>query len=808
MRTPSLALLRFALLASATASAALGQQHRVATLETLVPRARSFVVHGVVPLPELEPAAPGRTHFALRLQGGGNAIVPAQVEVVATRADGSAQAVELLAPIELPDQLPGGERGTFEVLYGDWALPPEVVPRDRSRPLLIGEDAARLVAIDPLGRRYSAILGGAPGLGHRGVRNDREGHAARSWRTSVVLEPEERAGDSRPSLAAHAYWTLLAGDERLQLDLRVHAGLVDPQDPTAKGIAPVTYLQELRLELPKPWSATPLLRDAVMAQPEQDGDRVVVPILAPLPRGTCHALPERSQLQRRLTVHPLDAPPQTAQGPWLSGLAFPVARDGEWSWATKTLRAYFPQGATLPTYGDLDPADWASTDDVDPEPAGRGETPLSLRGANYLKLTLEAERDRLRRALEFGVAQEGLLGPRVGWHHAPPPVTPALEERRPRARILGHRVAAAASQPGYERLVLLHRARAGRQPVASWSPGGQPLALQPSIASSQRPGSPGYAAVLASGRRPRYDRGAPHLGETAGPTDVGSLWSWRPFVGEHLLEWTQTAKALVWLGNDALAKDDLLLAAAQAMGIDPASQLPVPDWLSRLAEEARLEPTRGADLGTEHANAMDAVTTAWCLKDPRLRRAEEDWMLTFGHLLGCAATEDGVVVLRPSGEAGRGVRPTRDVVALLHARRLLNHTLTGASEDPMGMVLRDQYMRVAHLLTSPPTWTLTVAGAGPTVLLDPEPGIGSQQVVPGLLWEVLAEGIRLAPERSSDRRSILQSQRALRGAALQLDQGLRSSTALHVDLLRRSALGDDRTSGLFVGYIAVLEGRN
>lgn len=183
-------------------------------------------------------------------------------------------------------------------------------------------------------------------------------------------------------------------------------------------------------------------------------------------------------------------------------------------------------------------------------------------------------------------------------------------------------------------------------------------------------------------------------------------------------------------------------------------------------------------------------------------------MLTFGHLLGCAATEDGVVVLRPAGEAGRAVRPTRDVVALLHARRLLNHTLTGASEDPMGMVLRDQYMKVAHLLTSPPTWTLTVSGAGPTVLLDPEPGIRGQQVVPGFLWEVLAEGIRLAPERSSDPRSILQSQRALRGAALQLDQGLRSSTALHVDLLRRSALGDDRTSGLFVGYIAVLEGRN
>ena len=79
MRTPSLALLWVALLASATASAALGQQHRVATLETLVPRARSFVVHGVLPLPELELAAPGRTHFALRLQGGGNQIGRAHV---------------------------------------------------------------------------------------------------------------------------------------------------------------------------------------------------------------------------------------------------------------------------------------------------------------------------------------------------------------------------------------------------------------------------------------------------------------------------------------------------------------------------------------------------------------------------------------------------------------------------------------------------------------------------------------------------------------------------------------------------------
>ena len=786
------------------------QQHRIATLETLVPRARSFVLHGVLPLPDLEPAPPGRTHFAVRLEGGGNAIVPAQVEVVASRANGTPQAVELLAPIELPDQLPGGERGTFEVLYGSWSLPPEVVPEERTRPLLIGEAAARLVAIDPLGRRYSALIGGAPGLGHRGVRMDREGHAASSWRTSVVLQPEEAVGDSRPSLAAHAYWTLPAGGEHLQLDLRVHAGLVDPQVPSLDGIATVTYVQELRLELPRPWSATPLLRDAVMGAPVVGEERIAIPILAPLPRGTCHALPSRAQLQRRFTVHEVTAPPQTAQGPWLSGLAFPVARDGEWSWSTKTLRSYFPHGATLPTFGNLDPADWSGSDDVDPQLKPRAETPLALRGANFLKLALESERDRLRRALEFGVAQEGLLGPRVGWSQAPPPVTPALEDRRPRACLLGHRIAAAASQPGYERLVLLHRSRAGRQPTASWSPGGKPLALQPTGSDRSRPTSPGYAAVLASGRRPRYDRGAPHLGETAGPTDAGSLWSWRPFVGEHLLEWTQTAKALVWLGNDALAKDDLLLAAAQAMGIEPTSQAPSPDWLARLAERARLEPSRGADIGSEHAFALDAVATAWCITDPRLRSREQDWMMTFGHLLGCAATSDGVAVLRPSGAEGsaKGVRPTRDVIALLHARRLLNHTLTGNAEDPMGMVLRDQFMRVAHVLTSPPTWNLTIAGAGPTVLLDPGPDPGSQRVVPGLLWEVLAEGIRIAPERSSDRRSILQSQRALRGAALQLDQGLRSSTALHVDLLRRCALGDDRTSGLFVGYLAVLEGRN
>ncbi|MDA0948041.1 MAG: hypothetical protein O2799_05950 [Planctomycetota bacterium] len=789
-----------------------GAQHRVGTFELLLPRARSFVVHGTLPIPQVDLREPGRTPFALQLEGGGNPIVPAQVEVVAWREDGSPQVVELLAPLTLADNASGGVRASVAVLYGDWQLPRPLVPTNETIPLLVGEGAARLVAVDPLGRRYSAVLGGAPGIGHRGVRMDREGHAVRSWRTSVVLTPEvEAREDSVPSLGAHAYWSLYAGDSKLTLDLRLHAGLVDARSPREEDLPPVTYLRELRLELPQAWSALPLVADPAMGPILEDGGRRVVPILAPLPRGTCHALPARSQLQRRLTVFREGSAPADPRGVWISGLAFPVHRGGEWSWSTKGLRSYFPQGATLPTFEDLDPADWSSAEELPPGES-RPETPNSRRGANLLRLGLEAERDQVRQALELGIPQAGLLGPRIGWAQAPLPVTPELEERTPRAYLLGHRVAAAASQAGYEKLVLLHRARSSRQANSCWAPSGQPLPLLPASPVPSQVSSPGYEAVLASGRRPAYDRGAPHLGEGGSPTDAGSIWSWRPLRGEALMDWLLTAKALAWLGNDHLAKDDLQQEAVLAAAVDPVSGRPAQNWLGALVEAAQLEPGQGCAIGAEHATALDAMAASWCLTPPLLRSEGTEWMLTFGHLLGCAAAPDGVVVRRlvtaePGAEA-RYERPTLDVVALLHARRILNHTLVGAEDDPLGQVLRDQFMRVTHALTTPPAWVTGFDSSGPGRLMDPEPGPGARRVIPDPLWEALAEGIRLAPQRSTDPESVLQSQRALRGAALQLGAGLRSGPELHIELLRRCALEDDRTSGLLVGYLAVLEGRN
>lgn len=787
-------------------------QHRVGTFELLLPRARSFVVHGTLPIPLVDLGEPGRTPFALQLEGGGNPIVPAQVEVVARRQDGSPQVVELMAPITLADNASGGVRATVAVLYGDWQVPRPVTPGETIVPLLVGERAARLVAVDPLGRRYTAVLGGAPGIGHRGVRMDREGHAVRSWRTSVVLTPEvEAREDSVPSLGAHAYWSLYAGDSSLSLDLRVHAGLVDARSPRAEDLPPVTYLRELRLELPEEWSALPLVMDPAMGPILTHEGQRVVPLLAPLPRGACHALPARSQVQRRLTLFPEGAAPKDARGPWLSALAFPVHRGGEWSWSTKGLRSYFPQGATLPTFEDLDPADWVSAEDGAPDEPRR-ETPSARKGANLLRLGLEAERDQIRQALELGIPQAGLLGPRVGWAQPPLPVTPELEERAPRATLLGHRVAAAASQAGYERLLLLHRARSSRQGHACWAPSGQPLPLLPASPVPSQVSSPGYEAVLASGRRPAYDRGAVHLGESVSPTDAGSIWSWRPLRGEALMDWLLTAKALAWLGNDQLAKDDLLLEAVLAMAVDPATGKPARNWLGELAEAAQASPGEGCTIGAEHATALDAVAAAWCLSPPLARSELQEWLLTFAHLLGCAAAPDGIVTYRlvttGAEAAPRRERLTLDVIGLLHARRVLNHTLLGAQDDPLGQVLRDQFMRVTHQLTTPPTWVTGFESSGPGWLVDPDPSPGARRAHPDPLWEALAEGIRLAPQRSTNPESILQSQRALRGAALQLGAGLRSGPELHVDLLRRCALEDDRTSGLLVGYLAVLEGRN
>ena len=129
------------------------------------------------------------------------------------------------------------------------------------------------------------------------------------------------------------------------------------------------------------------------------------------------------------------------------------------------------------------------------------------------------------------------------------------------------------------------------------------------------------------GLRPVYDQGSPH--ESAGeyPNSNDNLVAWAGHDGQHMVRYTKNTKALVWLGNDALAKDDLLLSAELFHLMFHESEGPTSTGVTLRAYErhAAAFPNQGAWLGRDHAWGIDVMCAAYATQDQAWRAAHLPW---------------------------------------------------------------------------------------------------------------------------------------------------------------------------------------
>jgi len=532
-------------------------------------------------------------------------------------------------------------------------------------------------------------------------------------------------------MGVHAYWGQWAFDGRLSLDLRIHNGTTSgsrESGPLEETLGPL-YWESLQLILPAGWDALPLAGDPFFRPArERDGRAVVDLVRHMVPTEDSgearplHLLRPGSQFERRLTVGPAALLEENPRPPDLQGLAFPVPGRGLWSWSNPETASFFPQRSVLGTF--------------ERYARGRG-------GLAGLRADLAEDCETLRAVIVSGRTNGAdVVANVMGWAH---PWYIKAQGGTGGVGITafeGHKAAAAASAPEVERIMLLHRMNISRQHQAMFDLKGDPVGFhawageegivpfdfrtnggmvprefRPTF-NGGPPASSHLLAVLEQGRRPYYDRGDIHVHKGEVPYSDDNIWSFAPHDGQHMIRYTRNLKALVWLSNDPLAKDDLRLSAELFRLQFHEGRHKEESWskgvtLRVYEEQVEHMPGVGAHLGRDHAWGIDAVSAYWCVADQAWRDRYTGWFERVARLLLNAAMPSGIVMRNPNpkilGHDRYDAAQTYQSLFLLHAVRTMNATVLRESNPALAKRLDRLTGRALDYLYFGPIWGMAPA---------------------------------------------------------------------------------------------------
>ena len=699
----------------------------VARFEVVLPEGDGFVLHGTLPLPS-GTWPDGGPPPLLSVASPRGELHPAQVEPLTRSGAGEVEVVALRAYLSQPSGLAPGERALFDVFLGepDSPVAPPAIPAaslalcdpEADTPIL-------LQARDIFGNLYRADLRALPAAAGSGERTLLEsGPVQRVVRTYATLMPTDQARAAGPNRAprphlmgVHAYWTFRAGEERVGLDLRINNGATSGSRRPGPGEEPVgtLYWDSLELVLPPDWRVDPLVADPFFGGGRDEADRRVVTLVRPEEDGSLHMMPPQAQFHRRLTLRPRTRRP----GGYLplEGLAFARKGQGLWSWWNASSAHWFPIDALLPDWGPLR---------IGP-----------LRGEEAMRSRLTRRRDDLRKTLRSGTPVKGVLaGPLMGWAQPAGVSVQGMTGGKGITYISGHQAMGAASPQGVEALMLQHRMNACRQPQAQYDRLGHIVGFEAWLDSKGRipfdfrtngrmvpppfrlpcqggpPSDPQARRVRLDHRRPPYDRGSPLRSGGRIDGGDGDLFAWMPHDGQHYARWTHPAMALAWLCGDALARDDLALAAETFHLMFHGAEHVHASWsdgvtLLQFERLAAAYPHHGLPLGRDQAWGIDAMCAAWRLADDPWRAAHREWFRRVGELLVTGAMPSGILERHeePKLLEGRYAGAQAfECLFLEHAERCLIESVLADTEPELAEELGAVHQRALDYLFWGPVW--------------------------------------------------------------------------------------------------------
>ncbi|MCE9595744.1 MAG: hypothetical protein K8S98_16265 [Planctomycetes bacterium] len=543
-----------------TASATLsGSGQVLAELELGAPTMNTFVLRGTVPVPKgTYPRADGMTPFSI-LDFDGN-VVPTQCEIVSRYPNDNdgADVVEVLGRVKLQPGTAPGTRVTYAIVddphkAGKIAVTKSVLGM-MSKP-----GSILLVATDCFGHQYTLDLVSDTRLAYSkgATKQMRDGDAASQLRTYGVLLPSSTVKSGPPTgplphlFGAHAYFGMWAKSNVLSLDLRVSNGF-SGRDATTNNDDPINdvYFRSLELWVRKGWTLETSLVDSGAGPSYDAGKWTAFPLVAPRADGKLHLMPDQGQFHRRLALTPVGNETEALAYARAENLGFCKKGLGStgaelFSWWNPLTSRYFPQKHRLPELDHI--------------------------GATAMRQKLGAELAKTEQRIKTGQPDafpyptNGAMGWAYPWGSKYGGMTGGQEI----FMYDGLTTAAAASAEGWRGYEATHRMYSDRQPTTLFNKDGEPTRVADWVVhGSQGDYIPMYFFLkLQTGNDPFGFKVEPTYqtsyvkANTLNPPYEAALLGYNAIDFQHYVRRTRAEKVLIWLGNDAIAKDDAKMDA-------------------------------------------------------------------------------------------------------------------------------------------------------------------------------------------------------------------------------------------------------
>lgn len=614
----------------------------VGKFELAAPALSSFVLRGTLPVPAgTFPRVDGQQPFGIIDSTGQT--VPAQCEIVSRypRNSHGADVVEILARVQRPSGVQPGARITYSIV--EFVHPNSVMnSTSLTAHLLNTPGAVTLRTKDVFNNAYRADLL----RGRDGNEIIRLGEAAIQARFYETMLPV--SGSSGPPTGplthffqVHSYTTEWVGEDMLSLDLRVHNGpsgensQTSLDDPQAK-----LYFQDLELWVPTGWTVVSDWSDPTLGQIRQEPGFTVLPLVTPNADGTMHMMPVQAQMQRRLA---LVRTGQEARArsllneEWLGFCRRGTNAQAQelYSWWNASTANYFPQRHRLPELDHL------------------GQGPIRAR------LTIDLH--RISDRLVDGAAGGGALSyPAQGWAHPWGVKYGGMTGGTEIFLYDGMATADSASADGYRLSQLALRLYAERNPTALYNADGNPTQYSDWITHGSQFDyihMQFYLTLLSGGPDPFGFGNAPQFqvdhvnAQGLAPVYETELLGFKPIDLQHQTRITRSMKVLSWLGNDAMAKDDLRMQAELVrlsyhdLACTPAGGLMGTGMLADI-QSVTDDPGIGVNFGRYEGWGMDSMAAAYSVGSIAWRASARPWFDSIVEMLKVGQADCSGIIQR------------------------------------------------------------------------------------------------------------------------------------------------------------------
>ncbi|MEM7305440.1 MAG: hypothetical protein AAF682_02160 [Planctomycetota bacterium] len=641
----------------------------VAKLRFTVPEvpaslAPDFVIHGTIPLPPGTYIEGDPVPFKL-VDYTGALVDPTQLEVVSRYPDAvndGVDVVELSARIPRNPSWVAGKRKVADVVIAVGSAPPDpgtpdiqdlvngptAVPTD-IQVLLSDPYSIALVGLGPQGEKYYCF----PLDGSGTMRTDRHGPVRSGLRVYQTLTQTLPIppGDLPTLMGAHVYLETVGGENALRFNVRFNnapdGALESSPLDNPRG---EVFFDQLSLYLKDdpaydwtalqqfvdPYGITPSTVPAIDTVPGSTENYRVYPLVSPLPGDQSHVMFCRNQFFRRLVIAPaaeFSASTFTPQrllvheGQAFSKWGTDSFGDPLWSWWSEETERYFAQRHRL---------------------AKLSFSNSSYSGGSDMRSTLSSWYSGLRSALANETAFNGPFGgapAQYGWARPLGDPYGGTAGGGGIQFLDGDRTAAVASLNGYRYLMLRHRLCTERMPnvlygafgehttydtwTGTHSSGETYFRIQAGFQMDFGPNDSFFCPSV-----PLWNQNAYIASVDGKPFYYNDLKPYAPVDAQHLCRYTSMAKALSWLGNDPLAKDDVLAQAElfrMTFSEHPNVNGNSVGWsLSGKRESVGLDGGSGVagwgfDVGRGEGWGLDVANAAFAMQDDGWRNDVSQW---------------------------------------------------------------------------------------------------------------------------------------------------------------------------------------